>query len=169
MFLNHFKNFYPGVGRDRLIEVAARFRIVASLEYLLVNSSVKRNQESLLRSRQIAWALFDDLVITVEVANVAFQACVRRGGRSYAQEESEAHSPQDRPSPAGSGSCEERSAEQPEFTKFTAELQVCDGAIHHLVLFRAATRSESTSGAEISALSGVAPGDVRWERTHVGA
>ena len=23
MFLNHFKNFYPGVGRDRLIEVAA--------------------------------------------------------------------------------------------------------------------------------------------------
>jgi hypothetical protein len=54
MFLNHFKNFYPGVGRDRLIEVAAHFRIVASLGYLLVNSSVKRNQESLLRSRQIA-------------------------------------------------------------------------------------------------------------------
>ena len=52
MFLNHFKNFYPGVGRDRLIEVAAHFRIVASLGYLLVNSSVKRNQESLLRSRQ---------------------------------------------------------------------------------------------------------------------
>jgi hypothetical protein len=45
MFLNHFKNFYPGVGRDRLIEVAAHFRIVASLGYLLVNSSAKRNQE----------------------------------------------------------------------------------------------------------------------------
>jgi hypothetical protein len=51
LFLNRFKNFYPGVGRDRLIEVAAHFRIVASLGYLLVNSSVKRNQESLLRSR----------------------------------------------------------------------------------------------------------------------
>jgi hypothetical protein len=51
MFLNHFKNFYPGVGRDPLIEVAAHFRIVASLGYLLINSSVKRNQESLLRSR----------------------------------------------------------------------------------------------------------------------
>jgi hypothetical protein len=59
MFLNHFKNFYPGVGRDRLIEVAAHFRIVASLGYLLVNSSVKRNQESLLRSRQIANAHTD--------------------------------------------------------------------------------------------------------------
>jgi hypothetical protein len=57
MFLYHFKNFYPGVGRDRLIEVAAQFRIVASLGYLLVNSSVKRNQESLLRSRQVADAL----------------------------------------------------------------------------------------------------------------
>ena len=57
MFLNHFKNFYPGVGRDRLIEVAAHFRIVASLGYLLVNSSVKRNQESLLRSRQISSAV----------------------------------------------------------------------------------------------------------------
>ena len=31
MFLNHFKNFYPGVGRDRVIEVAAHFRIVANL------------------------------------------------------------------------------------------------------------------------------------------
>jgi hypothetical protein len=59
MFLNHFKNFYPGVGRDRLIEVAAHFRIVANLGYLLVNSSVKRNQESLLRSRQIAEARFE--------------------------------------------------------------------------------------------------------------
>jgi hypothetical protein len=59
MFLNHFKNFYPGVGRDRLVEVAAHFRIVASLGYLLVNSSVKRNQESLLRSRQIANAHTD--------------------------------------------------------------------------------------------------------------
>jgi hypothetical protein len=59
MFLNHFKDFYPGVGRDRLIEVAAHFRIVASLGYLLVNSSVKRNQESLLRSRQIANSLID--------------------------------------------------------------------------------------------------------------
>jgi hypothetical protein len=57
MFLYHFKNFYPGVGRDRLIEVGAQFRIVASLGYLLVNSSVKRNQESLLRSRQVADAL----------------------------------------------------------------------------------------------------------------
>ena len=59
MFLNHFKNFYPGGGRDRLIEVAAHFRIVANLGYLLVNSSVKRNQESLLRSRQIAEARFE--------------------------------------------------------------------------------------------------------------
>jgi hypothetical protein len=59
MFLNHFKNFYPGVSRDRLIEVAAHFRIVASLGYLLVNSSVRRNQESLLRSRQIANSLFE--------------------------------------------------------------------------------------------------------------
>jgi hypothetical protein len=48
MFLNHFKNFYPGVSRDRLIEVAAHFWIVASL------GVVRRNQESLLRSRQIA-------------------------------------------------------------------------------------------------------------------
>lgn len=58
MLLNHFKNFYPGLGRDRLIEAAAHFRIVASLAYLLVNSSIRRNQESLLRSRQIANALF---------------------------------------------------------------------------------------------------------------
>jgi hypothetical protein len=57
MFLNHFKNFYPGVGRDRLIEVAAHFRIVESLGYLLVNSSFKRNQESLSRSRQISRAV----------------------------------------------------------------------------------------------------------------
>jgi hypothetical protein len=40
-----------------LIEVAAHFRIVASLGYLLANSSVKRNQESFLRSRQIAASL----------------------------------------------------------------------------------------------------------------
>jgi len=53
MFLNHFKNFYPGVGRDQLIEVAAHFRIVANLGSVLVDSSVKRNQESLLRSRQM--------------------------------------------------------------------------------------------------------------------
>jgi hypothetical protein len=59
MFLNHFKSFYPGVGRDRLIEVAAHFRIVASLGYLLADRSVKRNQESLLRSRQIAKSLID--------------------------------------------------------------------------------------------------------------
>jgi integrase len=39
---------------------------------------------------------------------------MRRRGRSYAQEESEAHFSKDRPSPARSGSCEERSAEQPE-------------------------------------------------------
>ena len=64
MFLNHFKNFYPGVSRDRLIEVAGHFRIVASLGYLLVNSSARRNQESLLRSRQIACALFDDPCLT---------------------------------------------------------------------------------------------------------
>jgi hypothetical protein len=59
MFLNHFQNFYPGVCRDQLIEVAAHFRIVASLAYLPVNSSVKRNQECLLRSRQIAKALVE--------------------------------------------------------------------------------------------------------------
>jgi hypothetical protein len=33
MLLNDFKDFYPGVGRDRLIEVAAHFRIVANLGY----------------------------------------------------------------------------------------------------------------------------------------
>jgi hypothetical protein len=44
---------------DQLIEVAAHFRIVASLAYLPVNSSVKRNQECLLRSRQIAKALVE--------------------------------------------------------------------------------------------------------------
>jgi hypothetical protein len=64
MFLNHFKNFYPGVSRDRLIEVAGLFRIVASLGYLLVNSSVWRNQESLLRSRQIANALIEARFVT---------------------------------------------------------------------------------------------------------
>ena len=36
-FSKHLKNFVPGVCRDRSIEVAAYFRIVASLGYLPVN------------------------------------------------------------------------------------------------------------------------------------
>jgi hypothetical protein len=54
MFLNYLKNFFPGVCRDRSIEVATHFRIVASLGYLPVGSSVKRKQECLVRSHQIA-------------------------------------------------------------------------------------------------------------------
>jgi hypothetical protein len=78
MFLNHFKNFYPGVGRDRLIEVAAHFRIVASLGYLLVNSSVKRNQESLLRSRQIANALIEEANSHGRIVGLVGQVTVGR-------------------------------------------------------------------------------------------
>jgi hypothetical protein len=59
MFLNHFKNFFAGVCRDRLIAVATHSRIVANLGYLLVPSFVKRKQECLLRSRQTAKSLIE--------------------------------------------------------------------------------------------------------------
>ncbi len=57
----------------------------------------------------------------------------------YAQkEQEEAHLSQDRSSSAGSGSGQVRRPQQPEFSALTAELQVRDGTIHRLVLFRAA-------------------------------
>lgn len=51
--------------------------------------------------------------------------------------------PQDRSAAAGSGSREVRGVEQPEFAIFEAKLQIRDGSIHHLVLFRTPTRSEA--------------------------
>jgi hypothetical protein len=60
---------------------------------------------------------------------------MRRGGRSYAQEEQETTLPQDRSAPARSGSGEIGCVEQLELALFPAKLQIRDGAIHHLVLF----------------------------------
>jgi len=58
-----------------------------------------------------------------------------RGGRVYAQKDQEALRQEDRPPAAGSRSCENLSLEQLEFPPFEAQLQICDGTIHHLVLF----------------------------------
>lgn len=54
----------------------------------------------------------------------------------YAQEEQEATSPQDRPADPQSRSREVLCHPQPEFAAIEAKLQVCDGAIHHLILLR---------------------------------
>jgi hypothetical protein len=56
---------------------------------------------------------------------------MRRGGRSYAQEEQETALPQDRSSAARSGSGEIGCLEQFEFALVSTKLQICDGAIHH--------------------------------------
>jgi hypothetical protein len=79
-----------------------------------------------------------------------------RGGRAYAQADLEACRPKDRSPPAGSRSCERLSVGQPEFPAFEAQLQVYDGAVHHLVLFRTKTCPESNGCSPLPSPLGIA-------------
>jgi hypothetical protein len=69
------------------------------------------------------------------------------------QEDQEAGSTEDRPAPAGSRSCKISSTQQLEFATLETQLQVRNGTIHHLVLFRTQAGSEPDRGAAVSTSS----------------
>src|SRR5579859_6552037 len=94
----------------------------------------------ILNERIIACALIEPQRVTRRVAlSCAIQ---RRGGRVHAQEEQESSVSQNRSAAAGLGS-------QPQFPSFSAELQVCYGAIHLLVLLRTAPCSKSRCCSQV--------------------
>src|SRR6185503_9119140 len=78
-----------------------------------------------------------------------------RGGRSYAQKEQEATLPRGRPETARSRLCEICGTQQPQFSPFKEKLQVRNGSVHHLVLFRTSPCIESSRCPSISSISGI--------------
>jgi hypothetical protein len=88
-----------------------------------------------------------------------------RGGRPYAQQDQKACRPEDRPSLARPRSCEDLNLKQLEFPAFAAQLQVCDGAIHRLVLFGTEIGPESDRRSPLSSTPRIARVGCRYDQS----